>query len=94
MSIEFREGHKLDEKKMDRLEAIHFIAFLEEEKYRHVLAMRQADANRYASSNIPVLMEAYASSVIRHIEDIVGTQQSIDYLTQKFNLTTKDINGV
>jgi hypothetical protein len=93
MAISFRDGHKLDEKNMDKLEAIHFIAFLEEEKYRHVLAMRQADANRYASANIPVLMESYKSSVIRHIEDIVGTQQSIDYLMKKFNLTTKDITG-
>ncbi|RPI86156.1 MAG: hypothetical protein EHM34_00230 [Nitrosopumilales archaeon] len=94
MVIELKAGNFVDEDKLDRNETIHFVAFLEEEKYRHVLAMRQADANRYASANIPVLQQAYQSSVIRHLEDIVFTQKAIDKLMQKYNLTARDINGV
>lgn len=92
--ITLRAGNFIDEDKLDKKEAIHFIAFLEEEKWRHILAMRAADENRYACASIPVLKLAYETSVTRHIEDIQHTQRTIDKLVKKYNLTVKDMIGV
>jgi hypothetical protein len=93
MSIEFKSNKMIEEDKLDRNEAKHFIAFLEAEKWRHILAMRMCDSLRYEFRHVPVLQQAYNSSLLRHLEDIQFTQKTIDKLTKKYNLSTEELMG-
>ena len=87
MTITEKGHHFIDETQLDKAEAIIFIQLLECEKQRHrkekILA---AMKSRHTSTNDPLQQHFWTSCVIRHEEDIIMIDKTIQYLINKFNL--------
>ena len=88
MTIAYKSGHNnsrhIDEKQLDKAEAHYFIEFLEAEIQRHKEAIMKCDYMMRFFSIVKVMEVAYASSILGHREDIKATQNTIDYLKNKW----------
>lgn len=89
MTIEFKPGNLIKESKLDKVEAKHFLVFLNAEVKRHEKELNKCYATAERNWRIPILAIAYHTSVIRHYEDIQFTRKTIKYLNDKFDFKQK-----
>jgi len=86
--IKFKENHyfMIDEKELNRDEAIQFIECLEDEKKRHENARNLSLALLSRTDKHVLFIVFMFSSYKRHQQDIEMIQASLDYLRDRWKL--------
>jgi hypothetical protein len=76
----------LDEKVLNRQEAIYFLDCMYTELYRHQRLAREAHISSITNLNTPTKTQFWRFGEERHLEDCTMIIKTIDYLEDKFEL--------
>jgi len=91
MPIALKVGNMIDEKKLNKGEAIDFIVFLEYEIDRHIRACRKCQSVLVKREIPNILRQSYKCSYENHKKDIYETAKGIDYLRNTHVITETDV---
>jgi len=79
--MNFNEDHKVIMESLSDVEAEAYVEFLENEKHRHELAEKRAQAK---AESLYALAQFYDSAAIRHHLDVVDIEKLVSRVTERF----------
>lgn len=91
MTITMKEDNMINERKLECMEAIHFLDCLYEELRRHKREEYEAYVASITNLNNRTKHTFWISSMKRHNEDCKMILKTIKYLEDKFELVTRMI---
>lgn len=86
MTISSKGDHMIDEKKLSKVQAIHFLDCMYEELYRHKRLAKEAHVASVININNDVKRQFWRFGEIRHYEDCDMIIKTIEYLEEKYEL--------
>jgi hypothetical protein len=84
--MRFKSGIFVDEKSLTKDEALEFVAFLLDERERHIKHLKEFKQALTDDTKSDFYKIVAATVVVRDVDDVEHIDRTLDLLSKKFNL--------